>query len=146
MVSGDRDLYQLVDDAKPVRLLYVGKGVANLDVCDNAAVQAKYGVSAAEYADFAALRGDPSDGLPGVPGVGEKTAARLIATHGSLAAIVAASTIRRPDSRPGCGRSSAAATDYLAVAPKVVAVARDVTLPKLDTRLPTARPDAIRSS
>jgi 5'-3' exonuclease len=140
VVSGDRDLYQLVDDAKPVRLLYVGKGVANLDVCDNAAVQAKCGVSAAEYADFAALRGDPSDGLPGVPGVGEKTAARLIATHGSLAAIVAASGDPASGFAPGLRAKLTAAADYLVAAPKVVAVARDVTLPDLDTRLPTHGP------
>jgi 5'-3' exonuclease len=140
VVSGDRDLYQLIDDAKPVRLLYCGKGVANLDVCDNAFVQAKYGVSAAEYADFAALRGDPSDGLPGVPGVGEKTAARLIATHGSLAAIVAAIDDPKSGFAPGLRAKLAAATDYLAAAPKVVAVARDVALPKLDTRLPLDGP------
>ena len=83
VVSGDRDLFQLIDDAKPVRLLYVGRGVANLEVCDNAYVDRRYGVPAAGYADFAALRGDPSDGLPGVSGVGEKTAARLIARYGT---------------------------------------------------------------
>ncbi len=131
---------QLVDDAKPVRLLYVGKGVANLDVCDNAAVQAKYGVSAAQYADFAALRGDPSDGLPGVPGVGEKTAARLIATHGSLAAIVAASTDPASGFAPGLRGKLTSAADYLLAAPKVVAVARDVTLPAIDARLPQDGP------
>ena len=140
VVSGDRDLYQLVDDAKPVRLLYCGRGVANLEVCDNAAVQAKYGVPAAAYADFAALRGDPSDGLPGVAGVGEKTAARLIATHGSLAAIVAAIDDPTSGFAPGLRAKLAAATDYLAAAPKVVAVARDVTLPALDSRLPRGGP------
>ena len=140
VVSGDRDLYQLVDDAKPVRLLYVGRGVANLDVCDNAAVQAKYGVPAAAYADFAALRGDPSDGLPGVPGVGEKTAARLIATYGSLAAIVAAVDDPKSGFAPGVRAKLSAAKDYLVAAPKVVAVARDVALPKLDGRLPLDGP------
>ena len=70
VVSGDRDLFQLVDDARPVRLLYVGRGVAKLEDCDDAAVRARYGVPADRYADFAALRGDPSDGLPGVAGVG----------------------------------------------------------------------------
>ena len=84
VVSGDRDLFQLVDDAQPVRLLYVGRGVAKLDDCDDAAVRPRYGVPADRYADFAALRGDPSDGLPGVAGVGEKTAARLIDRYGGL--------------------------------------------------------------
>jgi 5'-3' exonuclease len=141
VVSGDRDLFQLVDDAKPVRLLYVGRGVAKLEVCDDAYVQQRYGVPADGYADFAALRGDPSDGLPGVPGVGEKTAARLIARHGSLAALVGA--LDDPDAgfAPGVRTKLAAARDYLAVAPAVVAVARDVKLPKLDTTLPDAPRD-----
>ncbi len=131
VVSGDRDLFQLIDDTKPIRLLYCGKGIANLDVCDNAFVQAKYGVAAAQYADFAALRGDPSDGLPGVPGVGEKTAARLITTYGSLAAIVAALDDPAAGFAPGLRTKLIAAADYLAVAPKVVEVARDVALPEL---------------
>ena len=95
--SGDRDLFQLVDDARGVRLLYCGRGVAKLEVYDDAAVQRQYGVPAAAYADFAALRGDPSDGLPGVPGVGEKTAARLVARYGGLDAI--AGRARRPGRR-----------------------------------------------
>jgi len=141
VVTGDRDLFQLVDDAKPVRMLYVGRGVAKLEVCDDAYVTTRYGVPAAGYADFAALRGDPSDGLPGVPGIGEKTAARLIARHGSLDALVAA--LDDPDAgfAPGVRTKLAAARDYLNVAPKVVAVARDIPLPKLDPTLPDAPAD-----
>src|SRR5262245_6131913 len=143
VVSGDRDLFQLVDDAKPVRLLYVGKGVANLDVCDDKYVRDRYGIPASAYADFAALRGDPSDGLPGVPGVGEKTAERLIARHGSLAAIVEALDDPQAGFAPGVKAKLSAARDYLAVAPRVVAVARDVTLPDdLDPALPHAPVDA----
>jgi 5'-3' exonuclease len=140
VVSGDRDLFQLIDDTKPIRLLYVGKGVANLDVCDDAFVTAKYGVAANQYADFAALRGDPSDGLPGVPGVGEKTAARLIARYGSLNAIIAALDDAKAGFAPGLRTKLLAAADYLAVAPKVVEVARDVTLPAIDAALPDAGP------
>jgi 5'-3' exonuclease len=141
VVSGDRDLFQLIDDAKPVRLLYVGRGVANLEVCDDAYVAHRYGVPAAGYADFAALRGDPSDGLPGVSGVGEKTAARLIARHGSLAALVDA--LDDPDAgfAPGVRTKLLAARAYLTVAPKVVAVARDVGLPSIDATLPDAPAD-----
>jgi 5'-3' exonuclease len=140
VISGDRDLFQLIDDAKPVRLLYCGKGVANLDVCDDAFVQTKYGVAAAQYADFAALRGDPSDGLPGVAGVGEKTAARLITRYGSLAAIVAALEDPAAGFAPGLRAKLVAAADYLAVAPKVVEVARDVPLPGFDPVLSTTGP------
>lgn len=145
VVSGDRDLFQLVDDERGVRMLYIGRGVAKLEDCDDAAVRAKYGVPAAGYADFAALRGDPSDGLPGVAGVGEKTAARLITRYGSLAGILAA--LDDPDAgfAPGVRTKLAAAGDYLAVAPTVVRVARDAPLPPLDPALPAepADPDAL---
>ncbi|MEU8300425.1 5'-3' exonuclease [Micromonospora sp. NPDC048909] len=141
VVSGDRDLFQLVDDARPVRLLYIGRGVAKLDDCDDAAVRARYGVPAASYADFAALRGDPSDGLPGVPGVGEKTAARLIDRYGDLAGILAALDDPKSGFAPGLRAKLAAAGDYLAVAPKVVRVALDVPLPELPTALPSAPVD-----
>ncbi|MEV4410504.1 5'-3' exonuclease [Catellatospora sp. NPDC049609] len=136
VVSGDRDLFQLVDDARGVRLLYVGRGVAKLEDCDEAAVLAKYGVPANGYADFAALRGDPSDGLPGVAGVGEKTAARLVERYGNLDAIVAAVADPGSDFAPGVRAKLAAASDYLAVAPKVVRVATDLALPEHDLTLP----------
>ncbi|MBM0225103.1 MULTISPECIES: 5'-3' exonuclease [Micromonospora] len=138
VVSGDRDLFQLVDDARQVRLLYVGRGVAKLEDCDDAAIRARYGVPADRYADFAALRGDPSDGLPGVPGVGEKTAARLIERYGGLPGILAALDDGDAGFAPGLRSKLAAARDYLAVAPKVVEVARDIPLPELPTALPTA--------
>jgi 5'-3' exonuclease len=141
VASGDRDLYQLIDDEKPVRLLYCGRGVAKLEDSDDAAVQAKYGVPAAGYADFAALRGDPSDGLPGVPGVGEKTAARLVSRYGTLDAMLAALDDPKAGFAPGLRGKLDAARDYLAVAPTVVKVARDVSLPDLDTTLPTAPTD-----
>jgi 5'-3' exonuclease len=142
VASGDRDLFQLVDDATPVRLLYCGRGVAKLEVFDDAAVRHRYGVPAAGYADFAALRGDPSDGLPGVPGVGEKTAARLIDRYGSLAGVLAAVDDQSAGFAPGVRARLAAAADYLAVAPKVVEVARDIPLGPLSTALPGAPVDA----
>ncbi|MFF5180280.1 5'-3' exonuclease H3TH domain-containing protein [Micromonospora sp. NPDC000316] len=144
VVSGDRDLFQLVDDTRPVRLLYIGRGVAKLDDCDDAAVRARYGVPADRYADFAALRGDPSDGLPGVPGVGEKTAARLIERYGSIDGILAALDDSDSSFAPGLRTKLAAARDYLAVAPTVVRVALDVPLPELPTALPTAPADPDR--
>ncbi|TDC57819.1 5'-3' exonuclease [Micromonospora sp. KC207] len=141
VVSGDRDLFQLVDDARGVRLLYVGRGVAKLEDCDDAAVRARYGVPADRYADFAALRGDPSDGLPGVPGVGEKTAARLVDRYGDVAGILAALDDPGSGFAPGLRAKLDAARGYLAVAPKVVRVALDVPLPELPTALPRAPVD-----
>jgi 5'-3' exonuclease len=145
VATGDRDLFQVIDDARDVRVLYCGKGVANLDVLDSAAIEAKYGVPASGYADLAALRGDPSDGLPGVPGVGEKTAARLVVRYGGLDGILAALNDPEAGFAPGLRGKLVAAADYLAVAPTVVRVARDVALPKLETALPSAprRPDRL---
>ena len=145
VVTGDRDLFQLVDDDRGVRVLYCGKGVSKLDVLDDAAIRAKYGVPAAGYADFAALRGDPSDGLPGVPGVGEKTAARLVSRHGDVAAILAATADPDAGFAPGLRAKLVAARSYLEVAPQVVRVARDIALPEdLDTRRPAVPRDPDR--
>lgn len=145
VVTGDRDLFQLVDDAAGVRVLYIGKGVGRHERVDEAWVYAKYGVEASQYADFATLRGDASDGLPGVKGVGEKTAATLLERYDDLAGVVAAA--EDPDSglAPGPRRKILDAADYLAVAPKVVAVARDLDLPRNGHRLPDAPadPDAL---
>src|SRR5262245_20432861 len=138
VASGDRDLFQLVDDDRDVRVLYCGKGVAKLEVLDDAAIRARYGVPAGSYADFAALRGDPSDGLPGVPGVGEKTASSLVARYGNLQAMVEALGDPAAGFAPGLRTKLTAAADYLKVAPTVVRVARDVPLPPLDTTIPAA--------
>ena len=90
VVTGDRDLFQLVDDARAVRILYIARGVGRHEVVDEAFVTGKYAIPGRAYADFATLRGDPSDGLPGVAGVGEKTAAALVTKYGSLEGILAA--------------------------------------------------------
>ncbi|MFJ9647136.1 5'-3' exonuclease [Streptomyces sp. NPDC004244] len=138
IVTGDRDLYQLVDDARRRRVLYPLKGVGTLQVTDEAWLRAKYGVDGPGYADLALLRGDPSDGLPGVPGIGEKTAAKLLDTYGSLAGIIAA--VEDPESKltPVQRKRLDESRPYLAVAPKVVRVATDVPLPVFDPALPTA--------
>jgi 5'-3' exonuclease len=116
--------------------------VARADVIDESAVAERYGIPGKSYADFAALRGDPSDGLPGVPGIGEKTAAALITQYGDLAAIIRAAETGDPGARASVLGKILAARDYLAVAPKVVAVATDVPLPDYDDSLPTAPADA----
>ncbi|MDP1878835.1 MAG: DNA polymerase I [Actinomycetota bacterium] len=86
VVTGDRDAFQLVDGR--VTVLYPKKGVSDLARMTPDAVQEKYGLTPAQYPDYAALRGDPSDNLPGIPGVGEKTAAKWIREYGSLADLV----------------------------------------------------------
>jgi len=145
VVSGDRDLFQLVDDERGTRLLYCGRGVAKLEDADNALVEAKYGVPARWYADFAAMRGDPSDGLPGVAGVGEKTAARLVARYGGVPSILAALDDPSSGFAPGVRTKLDAARDYLAKALPVCQVALDVKLPDVDPAMPRAPrdPDAL---
>ncbi|KUF14032.1 5'-3' exonuclease [Streptomyces silvensis] len=136
IVTGDRDLYQLVDDARGVRVLYPLKGVGTLQTTDEAWLREKYGVDGPGYVDLALLRGDPSDGLPGVPGIGEKTAAKLLDAFGDLAGIMAA--VDDPASRltPSQRRRLDEARAYVAVAPKVVRVAGDVPLPDVEVALP----------
>jgi 5'-3' exonuclease len=133
VVSGDRDLLQLVrDEPVSVRVLYLGAGLAKATKWGPAEVAEKYGVpidrAGPAYAELALLRGDPSDGLPGVPGIGEKTAAALLARHGSLAGILAAA--RDPDSSMSKAhrRKLLAAADYIARAEAVVKVAVDADL------------------
>lgn len=139
VVTGDRDLFQLVDDARGIRVIYTGRGMSNLEVLDAASVTAKYRVLPSQYADYAVLRGDASDGLPGVAGIGEKTAATLLAAHGDLAGIRAAAEAGE-GMTAGIRTKLLAAADYLAVAPTVVEVVRTLDLPDADARLRT--PDA----
>ena len=87
IVTGDRDLFALVRDPQ-VRVLYTQQGIGRLAVVDEAEVERRYGIPGRRYGDFAVLRGDPSDGLPGVAGVGEKTAAQLIRRYGDLDALL----------------------------------------------------------
>jgi 5'-3' exonuclease len=126
VVTGDRDLFQLVDDAADVRVVYTARGMSNLEVLTDAVVVAKYGIHAHQYADFAVLRGDTSDGLPGVAGIGEKTAAALLAEYGDLTGIAAAAADPASAMKPAVRARFAAAEDYLAVAPRVVEVVRDL--------------------
>ncbi|SCF85728.1 5'-3' exonuclease [Streptomyces sp. MnatMP-M17] len=137
IVTGDRDLYQLVDDARGVRVLYPLKGVGTLQLTDEAVLREKYGVDGPGYVDLALLRGDPSDGLPGVPGIGEKTAAKLLDAFGDLAGIMAAVDDPRSKLTPSQRKRLDEARDYVAVAPTVVRVAGDVPLPEFDPALPS---------
>ena len=135
IVTGDRDLFQLIDDGRGVRVVYTARGMSNLEDLTEESVVKKYGILPSQYADFATMRGDASDGLPGVAGVGEKTAANLLAVHGDLAAIRTAAESAAGMSA-GVANKILAAADYLDVAPTVVRVA---------TALPITVPaDALR--
>ena len=146
VVTGDRDLFQLVDDAVPVRVLYPVKGVKDLLVVDQGVLEERYGVPTGRaYAEMAVLRGDPSDGLPGVPGIGEKTAAALLRRYGTLADVLAARDAGDRGLTATQRTRLTDAADYLAVAPRVVTVAPDAPVADVDDRLPSAPadPDAL---
>ena len=136
IVTGDRDLFQLVRDDKPVRVIYTARGVGSATPWDEAAVTDKYGIPGRLYAEFATLRGDPSDGLPGVAGIGEKTAAALVTRFGTVEELVEAAAAGDDKGFPAGARAKViASADYLEVAPVVVRVACDVPLPPYDDRL-----------
>lgn len=137
VVTGDRDLFQVITST--VRVIYT---VKSGEVLDEAGVCSRYGLpSAASYADFALLRGDPSDGLPGVPGIGEKTAAALISRYGGVEQILAALDAREDVSG---GAKITAARGYVEVAGPVVRVATDLDLGPFDTALPATPRDPDR--
>jgi 5'-3' exonuclease len=137
IVTGDRDLFQLVDERGPVQVLYTARGIRNLQVMGEKEVGAKYGIPGRGYADYATLRGDPSDGLPGVPGVGDKTAAALVSRFGSVQGILDAIEAGETAGFPAGSRLKIeAARDYLAAAQTVVRVVTDITLPAYDDLLP----------
>ena len=126
VVTGDRDLFQLVDDDHPTRVLYTARGVGNHDVVDAAWIRAKYAIEPSQYVDFAVMRGDASDGLPGVAGIGEKTAASLLATYGDLDGIEAAADDAGSELRPRIRQSLLDSREYIKAARTVVAVREDV--------------------
>ena len=151
VVSGDRDLLQLASDDGPgIRVFYIGRGLAKAALYGPAEVAETYGVpldrAGAAYAELALMRGDASDGLPGVAGIGEKTASTLLQTYGSLAAIEAAA--QDPTSKMAAAQRKKllAAADYITAALPVVLVATDapVSLSTESDALPLAARDPQR--
>ncbi|WP_415974891.1 5'-3' exonuclease [Rhodococcus sp. 077-4] len=139
VVSGDRDLLQVAaDEPNEVRVLYVGRGLAKAELFDPALVSERYGVplhrAGEAYAELALLRGDASDGLPGVKGIGEKTASTLMLQYESVAALRAAALDPSSDMAKGIRAKLANASDYLDAALPVVRVVTDadVVLSKSD--------------
>jgi 5'-3' exonuclease len=141
IVTGDRDLFQLVDDKRDIKVAYLAKGISAHDLVDLKFIAEKYSIPGDRYALFATFRGDASDGLPGVKGIGEKGAA-LIATH--FATIEdAIKGAEESDDRlpPALARKIIAGADYLGIAPTVVNCARNVPLPNLELAIPQAPSD-----
>ena len=128
IVTGDRDLFQLVSDVGQTRVISITKGVRNLQIVDDAFLVEKYGIAGHQYADFATLRGDASDGLPGVRGIGEKTASSLISTWGNLDQLLEALQQGDASISAGVARKFAEAQDSIEPARQVVRVRTDATV------------------
>jgi len=130
--SGDRDLFQLVEDPKTV-VLYPVRGVSKIDVVDERFIEDKYGIPGRAYRDYAVLRGDPSDGLPGVRGVGEKLAETLIVKHGNIDKIVELAEAGEQGQAMAKVKKD---IDYVKRAVEVVTIRTDVPLPEIDITRP----------
>jgi 5'-3' exonuclease len=138
IVSGDRDLFQLVRDPKVV-VLYPRRGVSQVDEVNESYIETRYGIPGRAYLDFAVLRGDPSDGLPGVRGIGEKLASSLLSRYGSLDSIIQAAQGSDQGVVIGKVRRD---LDYVRRAQQVVTIPTDLPLPDIDLARPRKPPDA----
>ena len=141
IVTGDRDLFQLVDDKRDVKVVYLARGLSQHDLVDIAWVSRKYEIPGDRYALFAMFRGDPSDGLPGVRGIGEKGAAIIAKHFATIDEALAAAHEAHPALTPALAKKIIAGADYLKIAPTLVHCAKDVALPKLDISMPKAPAD-----
>jgi len=141
IVTGDRDLFQMVDDKRDIKVVYLAKGVSAHDLVDLKYVSDKYEIPGERYALFAIFRGDPSDGLPGVRGIGEKGAALIANNFATVNDAIAGAHAAHESLPPALAKKIIAGADYLKIAPKVVQVARNVPLPRIDLAMPKAPSD-----
>ncbi|MEY5145457.1 MAG: hypothetical protein RL745_826, partial [Actinomycetota bacterium] len=144
IVTSDRDLLQCVDDAAGVQVLSIAKGISNTEPIDDSVVAGRYGVTSRQYRDFATLRGDASDGMPGVPGIGEKTAAALLAEFGDLISIRKAAMDAASSLKPGVRRRLLDAETTLDALTLVTTVVTDVPLGEVWPDLPATVHDEKR--
>ena len=136
IVTGDRDLFQLVDDKRKISVVYLAKGIANHDLVDLRWIAEKFDIPGERYALFAMIRGDASDGLPGIRGIGEKGAAIIAKQFENLEEVMLAAKNNDERLTPNARKKLLESADYARIAPKLVHCALDVPLPKLNIDLP----------
>jgi len=141
IVTGDRDMFQVVDDKKDVKVVYLAKGLSQHDLVDIKYVADKYSIPGDRYDLFAMFRGDPSDGLPGVKGIGEKGAAIIASSFATVEQALRGARNGDENLAPALAKKIIAGAEYLKIAPTLVRVARDVPLPRVDLTLPKAPTD-----
>ena len=137
IVTGDRDLFQLVDDKRDIKVIYLAKGISNHDLVDLQWISKKYEIPGDRYALFAMIRGDSSDGLPGIRGIGEKGAASIANQFESLEEVMAGAVSGDERLTSNLCKKLLASADYAAIAPKLVSCATDIALPEMSIDLPT---------
>lgn len=140
VVTGDRDLFQMVDDKKDIKIVYLARGISQHDLVDSKWVANKYGIPGDRYALFAMFRGDPSDGLPGVKGIGEKGAALIANNFATVDEALKGAIAGHESLTPALAKKIIAGEEYLKIAPTLVHCARDVAIPQMDIAMP-AKPD-----
>jgi 5'-3' exonuclease len=136
IVTGDRDLFQLVDDKRDVKVVYLAKGISQHDLVDISWVANRYGIPGDRYALFAMFRGDPSDGLPGVRGIGEKGAALIANNFASIDEALSGAKAGHELLSASLAKKIIEGADYLKIAPTLVNCARDVAIPKMEIAMP----------
>ena len=143
IVTGDRDLFQLADDKRDVKIVYLAKGISNHDLVDLKWIADKYQIPGDRYALFAMIRGDSSDGLPGIRGIGEKGAASIANQFTSLENVMQAA--REGDDRltANIRKKLLESAAYAAIAPKLVSCALDVAIPEMEIMIPK-RPKSMK--
>jgi len=141
IVTGDRDLFQLVDDKADIKVVYLARGVSAHDLVDITWVANKYSIPGDRYALFAMFRGDPSDGLPGVKGIGEKGAALIANNFASVDEAIAGAKSGHEALSASLAKKIIDGTDYLKIAPTLVNCARDVAIPEMKIDMPTKPAD-----
>jgi 5'-3' exonuclease len=136
IASGDRDLFQLVDDKKDVKIVYLAKGLSNHDLVDIDWISKKYEIPGDRYALFAMIRGDASDGLPGLKGIGEKGAALIAKSFSQMQDVVQAAENEDELLPKTLAKKVLASKEYARIAPKLVNCALNVPIPSMNIDLP----------
>ena len=136
IVTGDRDLFQLVDDKRDVKIVYLAKGISNHDLVDLRWINDKYQIPGDRYALFAMIRGDSSDGLPGIRGIGEKGAANIANQFSSLGEVMKAAEASDERLTANIRKKLLESAAYAAIAPKLVGCALDVSIPQMEISMP----------
>lgn len=141
IVTGDRDLFQLVDDARNTKVVYLAKGISAHDLVDEKWIESKYSIPGSRYGLFAMIRGDASDGLPGIRGIGEKGAATLARHFSDMNELISAAQNGNSNLPEPLRKKLIADIAYAEKATRLVSCVRDIRLPKIDLRIPNHAKD-----